>query len=77
MAKRKDQIALSIRAMLIHANTPDSFWAEAMATAVYLKNRLPSESIGDDIPFQRWFHVAAESQVSAMVYQPTLVGKVR
>jgi hypothetical protein len=25
-----------------------------MITAVYLKNRLPSEAIDDDIPFQRW-----------------------
>jgi transposase InsO family protein len=45
----------TVRAMLIHANLPYSFWAEAMATAVYLKNRLPSEAIDDDIPFQRWY----------------------
>ena len=43
----------TIRAMLIQANMPDSFWAEAMATAVYLKNRLPSEAIDDDVSFQR------------------------
>ena len=42
----------TIRAMLIHANLPHSFWVEAMVTAVYLKNRLSSEVIDDDIPFQ-------------------------
>ena len=26
-----------------------------MATAVYLKNRLPSEAINNNIPFERWF----------------------
>ena len=47
--------------MLIQANMPDSFWAEAMATAVYLKNRLPSEAIDDDVPFERWFNEPLDS----------------
>src|SRR6266496_916726 len=46
----------TIRAMLIQANMPQSFWVEAMATAVYLKNQLPSEAIDNDVPFQHWFH---------------------
>ena len=51
----------TIRAMLIQANMSDSFWAEAMATAVYLKNRLPSEAIDDDVPFERWFNEPLDS----------------
>ena len=34
---------------------PKLFWAEAIATATYLHNRLPSEVIDNDIPFERWF----------------------
>ena len=51
----------TIRAMLIQANMPDSFWAEAMATAVYLKNRLSSEAIDDDVSFERWFNEPLDS----------------
>jgi hypothetical protein len=35
------------RAMLYQANMPKSFWVEAMSTAAYLINRLPSEAIND------------------------------
>ena len=41
--------------MLLQANMPQSFWPEAMATAVYLHNRLLSEAIENDIPFECWF----------------------
>ena len=42
----------SVRTMLIQANMPHSFWAEAMTTATYLRNRLPSSAIDDEIPFE-------------------------
>jgi transposase InsO family protein len=32
------------RTMMVDAGLPESFWAEAIRTAVYLKNRLPSKS---------------------------------
>ena len=40
---------------------PDSFWAEAMATVVYLKNRLPSEAIDDDVHFECWYNKPLDS----------------
>jgi len=43
-------------AMLYQANMPNSFWAEAMSTAAYVNNLLPSESINFDIPYERWFN---------------------
>jgi reverse transcriptase-like protein/integrase-like protein/Pol polyprotein/LTR polyprotein gag-polypeptide-like protein len=42
------------RAMLYQANMPESFWAEAVTTAAYLINRLPSESINGEIPYELW-----------------------
>ena len=42
------------RAMLYQANMPKSFWAEAVTTAVYLINRLPSDAIDDQIPYELW-----------------------
>jgi hypothetical protein len=40
--------------MLYQANMPKSFWAEAISTAAYLINRLPSEAINDEIPYEQW-----------------------
>jgi len=43
------------RAMLYQANLSKSFqWAEAMRTAAYLTNHLPSEAIHDEILYQKW-----------------------
>ena len=41
--------------MLYQANMPKSFWTEAMTTAAYLINRLPSEMINDEIPYEKWY----------------------
>jgi len=41
-----------VRAMLFQANMPKSFWAEAMTTAAYLINHLPSEAIEGKIPYE-------------------------
>ncbi|PKU62451.1 Retrovirus-related Pol polyprotein from transposon TNT 1-94 [Dendrobium catenatum] len=54
VAERKHRHLLELTRTLIHAsNIPHSFWAEALSTANYLINRLPSKSINLNIPFQR------------------------
>jgi hypothetical protein len=40
--------------MLFQANMPKSFWAEAMTTAAYLINRLPSDAINGNISYELW-----------------------
>lgn len=46
----------SARAMIIEADVPKSFWAEAFATSVYVRNRLPTAAIRDHItPYERWY----------------------
>ena len=42
----------SIRAMLFTANMPESFWAEAVITATYIWNRLPSAAIQNKTPYE-------------------------
>jgi hypothetical protein len=42
------------RSMLKHAGMPNKFWAEAVSTAVYIKNRLPTRATPDSTPFERW-----------------------
>lgn len=42
------------RSMLIDAKLPHKFWAEALSTAVYLKNRSPTKALEDMTPFEAW-----------------------
>ena len=49
-----------VRSMISWAGLPDSFWAEAVATATYLKNRTPTRGLEDlkrdfHTPFEGWF----------------------
>ena len=44
----------TVRSMLHHANLPSKFWAEAVSTAVYLRNRSPTTSfLGMETPYER------------------------
>jgi len=42
------------RSMLKHAGMPNKLWAEAVSTAVYIKNRLPTRATPNSTPFARW-----------------------
>lgn len=42
------------RCMLIQSKSPTSLWAEAVNTAVYLRNRCPSKATGNKTPSELW-----------------------
>ncbi len=44
----------TLRSMLVDAKLPQAFWAEAVSTAVYLRNRSPTKAIEDMTPFEAW-----------------------
>ena len=44
----------SVRSMLVGAHLPQMFWAEALATAVYLKNRSPTKALNEFTPYEAW-----------------------
>ena len=44
----------SVRSMLVGAHLPQRFWAEALATAVYLRNRSPTKSVDGLTPYEAW-----------------------
>uniref|UniRef100_A0A0C9QD48 POLX_0 protein n=1 Tax=Fopius arisanus TaxID=64838 RepID=A0A0C9QD48_9HYME len=44
----------SARCLLIQSNMSSHFWADAVATASYLRNRSPSSSIKGNIPLEIW-----------------------
>ena len=46
VAERKNRTLLEMaRAMMIESHVPKSFWPEAVATANYLSNRLPTQKL--------------------------------
>ena len=56
VAKRKNRHLLDVvRTLLIEFCVPSHFWCEALSTAVYLINRLPSPTLIDDSPYFRLF----------------------
>lgn len=53
VAERKNRYILEItRAFLIESKIPKSFWPEAIATAVYLMNRLPTHILNFKTPLE-------------------------
>ena len=54
-----------VRCLLIQSGLPKSFWAEAMATACYLRNLCPSRAIGNQIPAVLW----GVQNINAAVYE--------
>ena len=43
------------RSMLIHSSLPLQFWAEAVNTANYLRNRSPTSALSGKTPFECWY----------------------
>ena len=46
----------SARSMIAHAGLSDGYWAEAVATAAYVRNRMPTAAFSGSItPYQQWY----------------------
>ena len=55
VAERKNRSVLEMaRCMIFEKNLPKSFWAEAVSTAVYLQNRLPTKAVQGMTPIEAW-----------------------
>lgn len=44
------------RSIMYHSGVPMSFWAEALSSAVYIRNRCPTAALKDVTPFERWYN---------------------
>ena len=57
VAERKNRHLLDVvRTLLLDSSVPAHFWVEALSTAVYLINRLPSQVLDFDSPYVRLHH---------------------
>lgn len=56
VAKRKNRHLLeTARALLFQMNVPKPFWADAVSTACFLINRMPSSGLHGEIPYKILF----------------------
>ena len=54
VAERKNRSIVEMaKCMLLDAGLPLKYWGEAVMTAVYLQNRLPTKATGKT-PFELW-----------------------
>lgn len=52
VAERQNRTLLDMaRCMLLQANLPERFWAEAINTAAYIRNRCPCSALNGEIPY--------------------------
>ena len=57
VAERMNRTLLETsRSMMAHSKVPFEFWAEAMNTAVYLRNRSPTTALKGEAPFEKLFN---------------------
>lgn len=52
--RRNRTLVESARCMLLESGMPNSFWAEAIATANYIRNRCITKALPDGTPYERW-----------------------
>ena len=46
----------SARSMMCFAGLPDSYWGEAVVTAAYIRNRVPTRAFREKVsPYERWY----------------------
>ena len=53
--KKIRTIVEQARTMLLEASLPERFWADAVATAVYILNRSPTKALTRKTAFEAWF----------------------
>ena len=42
------------RSMLLDSKLPHNFWAEALVTAAYIRNRIPTKAVDSMTPYEAW-----------------------
>jgi len=55
VAERMNRTLMELaRSMIHHAGISPRFWAEAISTATYIRNRVPTSALGNRTPHEKW-----------------------
>lgn len=55
VSERKNRTVVEMaRCLLLEKKLPQSFWAEAVHTSLYLLNRLPTKAVNEKTPIEAW-----------------------
>ena len=58
VAERKNRTVVEMaRSMLKAKNLPNQFWAEVVATPIYLRNISPTKAVQNQTPYEAWYGV--------------------
>jgi len=60
-----------VHTMLADSKLPHMFWAEALSTCVYLRNRSPTKSLNRITPYEAWYGV--KPNVASLIAVPMLM----
>ncbi|GJQ90739.1 putative RNA-directed DNA polymerase [Tanacetum coccineum] len=52
--RRNRSVFEMARSMMKSMEVPDTLWGEAVRQAVYIQNRVPTKTLGDTTPYERW-----------------------
>lgn len=52
--ERHNRTLMKMARWLIQSKLPETFWAEAVNAAAYIRNRCPTRSLGGKTPFELW-----------------------
>ncbi|GJX64161.1 putative RNA-directed DNA polymerase [Tanacetum coccineum] len=52
--RRNRSVIEMARSMMKSMQVPDTLWGEAVRQAVYIQNRVPTKTLGDTTPYERW-----------------------
>ncbi|GKE56125.1 retrovirus-related pol polyprotein from transposon TNT 1-94 [Tanacetum coccineum] len=66
VVERKNHTVVEMtRLMLKSKGRPNSFWAEGVATAVYLLNISPTKAVWNETPYKAWSNYGSDSDASS------------
>nr|GEZ78439.1 hypothetical protein [Tanacetum cinerariifolium] len=55
VVERRNLLVIEMaRSMMKSMEVPDTLWGEAVRQAVYIQNRVPTKTLGDMTPYERW-----------------------
>uniref|UniRef100_A0A1Y1N2J6 Integrase catalytic domain-containing protein n=1 Tax=Photinus pyralis TaxID=7054 RepID=A0A1Y1N2J6_PHOPY len=68
LAERQNRVLVEMaRCMMLESGVPMNFWAEAIMTSVFIRNRCPSSAIDFKIPYEIWHNKKLKLETANLI----------